>query len=675
MIKKGILWIGLCLGLALLAAGCTKSEQQPEEVADTYMKHWQQEQFDDMYSLLSEESQAAMTQEDFVNRFKTIYEGIGTSNLSIEAVTDTTGESESVDDRMIYLYEIKMDTVAGPIQASGEMEMVKEDNGESSPWRIVWNPSLIFPAMQDGDKVNVQTLKSARGEIVDRNGNGLAINGSIEVIGLIPGRMETDAEKTKAELSKRLGLSVEEIDRKLGAAWVKDDLFVPIANLNAEQAKMDYSDLKGVMRSKEPARVYPYAEAAAHLTGYIRQVTAKDISGQPERNYGPNDLIGKAGSEQVYEEVLRGIDGKRVSIVDSSGSVREVLAESNAIDGQEVRLTIDANLQTSIYQALMGDAGTAAAIHPKTGEILALASSPAYDPNAFITGLSQEQWESWNNDPDKPLMNRFTKLYSPGSVFKPFTASIGLELGISSPDKVKEIQGTRWSKDASWGSYYVTRVKDVPRVNLRDALVYSDNIYLAQEALEIGAEDFLKEAGRFGFGESLPIKYPFPKSSLANDGIKSDIQLADSGYGQGEVMMSPLHLALAYTPFINEGKLIQPVLDFQEENGAVTGSSQVLDPGTALLIKSMLADVVQDPMGTGRGASIPGIEIAGKTGTSELKSSKEEAGAENGWFVAFDTSESELLLAMMIENVEGRGGSGYVVNKGAPVLREFFGKE
>lgn len=674
-------WIGvfLCLSLVLIHTGCDRNKElDPTEIAKQYVEWWEEGSYESMYDLLSQESRQEMTKEEFATRLQTIYEGIGAEDLTIKPDFTPKEASETTDERVFYPYQIQLETSAGRVQAEGSFELLKEDNqtrAKNLSWRMVWHPSLILPAMDALDKVNVQTLPSSRGEILDRNGHGLAINGTIEVIGIIPGKLGDDGEQTLDMLAERLGISTEIIKRKLDAAWVKDDLFVPILNLNAQQGRMDYSDLEGVIKKNERARVYPYGAAAAHLTGYIRQVTKEDLTNAPEAHYGPNELIGKSGSEQVYNEVLRGRDGKRISIVDSSGQVKEIVAEKKAVNGQDIHLTIDAELQQSIYASFREDAGTAAAINPKTGEILALVNSPSYDPNAFIVGLSTEQWDEWNHNPDKPLLNRFTKLYAPGSVFKPITAAVGLKLGVTTPGKDREIHGLRWSKDPSWGNYYVTRVKEIPVLNLRDALVYSDNIYLAQEALEIGADAFLKEAVKFGFEEAVPLLFPFPKASLANKGIKNEIQLADSGYGQGEVLMSPLHLALAYTPFINGGKLIQPVLDSSEQEKGPKETREVLDSHTAQIIKSMLVDVVQDPKGSGHSADISGIEIAGKTGTAELKISKAEKGQENGWFVAFDTMESKLLLAMMIEHVEGRGGSGYVVNKATPILRKYYGKE
>lgn len=664
-------WFGLCMLLSLLT-GCMGQSSNPEDTMNRYLDAWRKAQYEEMYDMLLVSSAKEVTKEDFVNRFRKIYEGIEARNIVITPLSvPEESDDKKTDSTRLYPYEIKMDTIAGMIQAKGKIQLEKDEGGE---WRVHLTPSYIFPGMQDGDTVRVQTLQASRGEIKDRNGQGIAINGFVEMIGIVPGKLGEDAEKTKAALAERLGITQEAINRKLQASWVKDDLFVPIAYLSKNQASIDYSDLPGVLRKQEKARVYPLGEAAAHLSGYIREATAEEIAGRSDHLYGPGDLIGRAGSEQVYEDILRGRDGKRISIVDATGKTREVLAETAAVNGRDVRLTIDADLQISLYEAIREDAGTAVALHPKTGEILALVSSPAYDPNAFITGMSDEQWDAWNLNPDKPFLNRFTKLYSPGSTFKPITAAAGLELGVSYVEKAREIKGLRWSKDSSWGSYYVTRVKDSPKVNLREALLYSDNIYFAQEALEIGADAFLKETGKFLSNVNPNMTYPFPKASLSNHGIKNEIQLADSGYGQGEVVMTPLHLALAYTPFLNDGVLIPPVLDYQEGDAVGSSGISVISAGTAKLIQSMLADVVNHPGGTGYGAKIKGIELAGKTGTAELKNKKEQKGQENGWLVTFDTAESKLLLAMMVEGVEGRGGSGYVVKKARPVLEEYYRK-
>ncbi|MGR6012426.1 penicillin-binding transpeptidase domain-containing protein [Bacillus paranthracis] len=157
------------------------------------------------------------------------------------------------------------------------------------------------------------------------------------------------------------------------------------------------------------------------------------------------------------------------------------------------------------------------------------------------------------------MTNRFTQLSVPGSVFKPITAAIGLETKTIDPKEELKIEGLKWTKDSSWGNYYVTRVKDANPIDFDKAMKYSDNIYFAQEALKIGKDKFMSEAKKFGFDEKLPIEYGFPASKIANDSIKNDIQMADTGYGQGQVLMTPLHLALTYAPIVNEGKHTFPI--------------------------------------------------------------------------------------------------------------------
>ncbi|WP_199615136.1 penicillin-binding transpeptidase domain-containing protein [Paenibacillus alkalitolerans] len=658
--------------LLIVLAGC-KEEIPPEDVFESYIGYWQQGRYEQMYELISETAKDALSKEEFVNRYRSIYEGIEMSNLYVAAVPQDEEAAGDAPTVKTFPYRLVMDSAAGPIAVDGAMQIVKnkETNHE---WKVEWKPSLLFPSMDEGDKVNVRTLKAERGVIYDRVGRELAANGSIEVVGIVPGELGQAGEETIAELAERLSVPISFIQEKLAAPWVKDDLFVPIVNVTGDRVKLDFSDLQGVTKRDKSARIYPYGEAAAHLTGYIRQVTAEDMEKHPEKRLAPADVIGKAGMEQIYDDRLRGRDGVHITIVNADGVVKETLAKVDPVDGEDIHVTIDALLQESMYRSLDGDAGTGAAIQPRTGEILALVSSPAYDPNLFIQGLSEEQWNSWNEDPNNPLLNRFTKLYAPGSVFKPITASIGLQLGVSSVDEIKTIGGLRWAKDESWGNYYVKRLRDVPEESLTDAIVNSDNIYLAQEAIEIGADNFIREAEKFGFGKPLPISYPFPQASLSNDGITNEILLADSSYGQGEVVMSPLHLALSYTPFINEGELITPVLELtdDEELREEPWGDPVLAPETAAAVNRMLLEVVENPTGTGHGAYIKDRRIAGKTGTAELKRSKEEKGQENGWFVVYDAERFELLMAVMIEDVQNRGGSAYVVRKTAPVLREYM---
>ncbi|MDG0812649.1 penicillin-binding transpeptidase domain-containing protein [Cohnella rhizosphaerae] len=484
----------------------------------------------------------------------------------------------------------------------------------------------------------------------------------------MPGQLGDDPASVKAQVAAKLGITVADIDRKLGASWVKPELFVPIGVVDeADMAAFD--NVPGVVFQQKKLREYPLGEAAAHLTGYVGEINAEQLERLKDKGYKSGDVIGKAGLEQVLEDKLRGTAGVVVAIEDAAGQRKAVLAEKAAVPGTSFQLTVDAGLQKTIYDEIKADASSAAAIEPRTGEVLALLSSPSYDPNAFVRGLSAKQYASWNDDPRHPFLNRFSKGYAPGSSFKLVTGAIGLDEGTLDPNKGVDISGLKWTKDGSWGSYYVKRVHAVNPVDLSKALTYSDNIYFAQAALALGKDKFESGAARFGIGEAIPIAYPLAKSQLSNKGIKGEIQLADSGYGQGEVTMTSLHVALAFSAVVNGGNIAYPRLTLEDDpDSPQIWKAAAMTPEAADILKKDLVQAVTSPEGVGHGAYIQGAAIAGKTGTAELKASKGVKGEENGWFVGFDANDPKLLLAVMVEGVSGRGGSTYVT----PMVKRIF---
>ena len=202
-------------------------------------------------------------------------------------------------------------------------------------------------------------------------------------------------------------------------------------------------------------------------------------------------MIGKRGLEQVFDEQLKGKSGIKVTIKKPDGST-ELLAEKPVEDGPDIKLTIDIDLQASLYAELVGEAGTGAALDPVSGETLALVSSPSFDPNQATLGFSTDEWKQLQDNPQKPMTTRFKKAYAPGSVLKPITAAIGLANKVITPEQTMDISGLKWQKGASWGNYFVTRVHEANPVNLEKAMVFSDNIYFAQTALGIGKDAFTR---------------------------------------------------------------------------------------------------------------------------------------------------------------------------------------
>ncbi|PEI39534.1 MecA protein [Bacillus pseudomycoides] len=603
-----------------------------------------------MYDQLSKHAKESISKKEFTEKNEKIYEGIGVENLKIkrEKVSKDKTESE------VILFTVSMDTAGGEISFSHEATLVKEKDGDKKSWKINWTPDFIFPGMKKNYKVRLQTEQGKRGEIYDRNGKGLVVNGKATEVGIIPEKLGDTGTQTKETIAQLLNMSIEEVDQKLTAKWIKPDSYVPIGILPEGRTQSDYISLEGVSSRPVKVRTYPLGEAAAHLTGYIGEVNAEELKLLQKKGYQADDLVGKTGLEKVLENKLRGEKGGRVFMEDENGKEIKNLAKTEARDGENVTLTIDASIQEKIYNEMKNEAGSSAAINPKTGETIALVSSPAYNPNIIVRGASKAQREVWNNDLKNPMINRFTQAVVPGSVFKTITGAIGLEAKVINPTEEFKIEGLKWTKDSSWGNYYVTRVKDASPIDFDKAMKYSDNIYFAQKALKIGKDQYESMLKKFGFHEKLPIEYEFPISIIAKDGIKNDIQLADTGYGQGQVLMTPLHLALTYAPIVNEGNIPSPHLIQKEVKN---WKENVISKESQRILKSALIKVINDPDGAGKIARIDDMTLAGKTGTAELKESKEADGKELGWFAAFDANAPDMIITMMIEDVKGRGGS------------------
>ena len=381
--------------------------------------------------------------------------------------------------------------------------------------------------------------------------------------------------------------------------------------------------------------------------------------------------------EGLFEKELKGWNGCRIYIVDSEGNEKMELARVLVQHGQDVKLTIDADIQTALYKQFKEDKSCSVAMNPYTGEVLALVSTPSYDNNDFILGLSNEQWTSLNEDEDKPLYNRFRQVWCPGSAFKPITAAVGLESGAIDPEEDYGNEGLNWQKDTSWGSYYVTTLKTYEPVILENALIYSDNIYFAKAALRTGAAEMENSLLQLGFQEELPFEIKMTKSQYSNtDNIETEIQLADSGYGQGQMLINPLHMACIYTSFCNNGNVIKPYLVYEQEAKTEYWIPEAFSAETANRVLEGITKAVNDPHGSGYAAHRDDIVLAGKTGTAEIKLSKDDTtGTELGWFAIFTAErevEQPILIVSMVEDVKGRGGSGYVVEKAGLVLDDWF---
>lgn len=602
-----------------------------------------EKKYEDMYNSLSSESQKSYDQQTFVERNQNIYEGIEASNFQIEVTDETDNE---------LTYNVKMNTIAG--------EVTFENKTTIEDGKIVWDDSFIFPDLTQNDRVRVSEDEAIRGQILDRNGKMLAGQGEAYSVGLVRGKL--NGENDYDQLAELLGLTKESIQKTMSASWIQDDSFVPLTTIPSTDTQLENQLLQipGVQLNTVEVRTYPYGEVTSHLTGYMQQVTAEDLEKHQGEGYTETSMIGRSGIEAAYEKQLKGTNGATISIVDENGSTKSTVATQEKQDGQDITLTIDIDLQRDLYNAFDEDQSASVAMNPTNGEVLALVSTPSFDSNDFIYGFSTEEWDDLNNDEDQPLTNRFRATWVPGSTMKAITAAIGLET--DSLDASKDFGAEmKWQKESSWGDYFVTTLHAPNPNNLRNALIYSDNVYFAKAALEIGKDNLEKGYKSLMIGEDIPFELALTKSQYTSDSFDDEILIADSGYGQGQILMNPVQMTSIYSSFMNDGKMMTPHVVKSTETSvwAEPFSKETTDE-----IKSDLIQVVEDNNGTAHALNNSQYQLAAKTGTGEIKDSQDDTtGTELGWLsVASTDSSKPIVITTMVEDVKGRGGSNYVVN-------------
>nr|WP_223155020.1 penicillin-binding transpeptidase domain-containing protein [Alkalibacillus aidingensis] len=634
-----------------------------------FLSLWEEGNYEIIYEdHLTESTREQFTYEDYGERYESLYETLEVEDFSVEI----TEQSEMTEEQLEQLKEISdytipihisFETLAGSVDYEQEVSLekleVEDDDGQLAieKWLVEWDPSFILPGLEPGEEVWIDTLTANRGDILDRHGNFLATTGEVYEIGVTP---EAFNESQLSNLAEILNLTEDYIENKYQQNWVEPHHFVPIRNVQItdEDIRDQAVSIDGVSSRIILDRVYPYDEAAAHLVGYIAPISQEELEERADEGYTSADRIGKRGLEQLFESRLKGEDGVEIYIEKNSGATETVVKQEEQ-DGEDIQLTIDIEIQESLYDIAKEESGTAVALNPQTGEVNALLSFPSFDPNQFVLGMSNTQHEELMSNEHLPTVNRFASTYSPGSTMKLLTSLIGFDTQELDPDEVINIEGKHWQKEG-WSDYRVTRLYDqYTDIDLEAALKHSDNIYFAMLGLAIGGDRFVEGLKQLGFEESIPFTYPVTKSQISNNGqLQSEGQIADTSFGQGEVLVNIIHLSSIYGGIANDGTVMTPRL-LQDESSSIW-YNQLASEEEVELLQEYLRLVVSE--GTAQSIDISGREMAGKTGTAELKASHDDDNdAENGIFFAYDQAQPDLLLGIIVEDVGDRGGSGVTI--------------
>lgn len=575
-----------------------------------------------------------------------IYDSLGVKDINIK---DRDIQKVSKNKKQVTAkYELQ--TNYGKINRDVKLNFIKEDKD----WKLDWNQSVIIPGMQKNQSINIEPLKSERGKILDRNNVELATTGTAHEVGIVPNNVSTSDYKAIAE---KLDLSESYIKQQTEQDWVKDDTFVPLKTVqNMNQDTKNFVEKYHLTTQETESRQYPLEEATTHLLGYVGPINSEELKQKTFKGYKKDAIVGKKGIEKLYDKELQNKDGYRVTIIDDNNKVIDTLIKKKKKDGKDIKLTIDARVQKSIYNNMKDDYGSGTAIHPQTGELLALVSTPSYDVYPFMNGMSDEDYKKLTEDDKEPLLNKFQITTSPGSTQKILTAMIGLNNKTLDGKTSYKINGKGWQKDKSWGDYNVTRYEVVNGdIDLKQAIESSDNIFFARVALELGSKKFEEGMKRLGVGEDIPSDYPFYNAQISNKNLDNEILLADSGYGQGEILINPVQILSIYSALENKGNVNAPHVLKDTKNKV--WKKNIISQENIKLLTDGMQQVVNKTHREDIYRSY--ANLVGKSGTAELKMKQGETGQQIGWFISYDKDNPNMMMAINVKDVQDKGMASY----------------
>ena len=705
-----------CKYLALLLLASTLAPTlaacQPADArttAESFASDLKSREYPRIYSLLTDDARKDISLTALSQRYESIYGALGLTQSDCKLKDlKTLDANHGTATLTLTLTSEKL----GKFQLDLEAPLLRE----GGKWRIPWTSEQVLPGLTDGCRALLRTIQPKRGEIFDANGVLLAGNSYAQSVYVDTSKV-TNYETLIRLLAPELGMTEDAVRKKLAGALKRSqpDASASASPTDAEaspgptataaaqgdadgsaammyvvksyprdtltddqQEKLKAIEGVGVDESyMTPLRVYPYGDTLAHVLGYTATVSAEDLKKPENASLAQDALIGKLGLEKTYEQDLRGTPGCELVIVDADGATKLTLARKARQDGNDLRLSIDLRMQQRAEMQLMDKltdqmAGTIIVLNPKTGYIEAMASYPSFDPNVFSFSITPDVMKQLEDPIKTPQINRATQgRYPPGSSFKPFTAAMGLEDGVITPSLVfpGKITNNRWKPtDKNWVYPPIKRMEATPgELNLMNAITYSDNIYFAYTAMQVGAASFYQHCLDLGLGATMDFELPLKTSQVANtDKFESLRTLADSGYGQGELLITPLQMAALFGSLDNGGdimlpRLVQSLCATEGDNYTTTRTNapEVWRENVVgdSIINTLLPDLKRVvTMGTASGlyhSPLKDLGLCAKTGTAEIGVDKSR---EIAWLITFSTEKRDELVCALIEVPSGKGG-------------------
>jgi len=677
----------LCCAL-MATAGCTgplalgqpsptstPAAPRAELAALTFTRTWERGEFSALYDQISSSSRTQLSREAFVQQFRQAYAdaAIFSAQLQIRSVLQKEHETQ------VAFHTTYQSAAVGPFEADNTFSMALEGDR----WLVNWSPGLIWPELRPGNRFYITEKRPSRGNIYDRNGLGLAVEGQVVTLGIVPGQLDNEPTVV-ATLSRVTGLPVADIREQMSKA--KPDWFVPLKDLSVEAYRQNAAfleSLPGVVLRQSRVRAYSGGSLAAHVVGYLGKIREDELDAWQQKGYRGDETVGRAGLERWGEAYLVGQKGGVLTIVDGQGQVSNTIAERTAQPSRNIYATIDRALQSAAQLALGDRSGAVVAIAPRDGQVLAMVSSPAFDPNQFIGEVNPAVWQALLTDPRRPLLNRATQgTYPPASLFKIITTAAALEAGGYAPSSPFQCNGIWFGLGAKWAKTCWLHSGHGP-IDLATGLTASCDVVFYEigkhlHELEDGPNILAQYARAFGLGRVTGLEGFDEAAGLAPDADWKSQTLRESWYpgdtvnmaiGQGYTLVTPLQMAVMFSAVANGGALYTPqavlrVEASENEPEIVFQRKEFgrlpLKPDNLEVIRQSLLSVTSGARGTALQAfdGLP-IAAAGKTGTAE------HGGEEpHSWFAGYAPADNpQIAVAVLVE--EGGEGS----KTAAPIFR------
>ncbi|MEA3346057.1 MAG: penicillin-binding transpeptidase domain-containing protein, partial [Chloroflexota bacterium] len=544
-------FILLLFPLSACQGRLTPTPQIPpaETVARSFLQAWEQGNYQAMYRLLVPDVQDAISEEEFIAAYSSAAKTMTLTCLTA-SLYSVLEEEESAKANFSVIFETLL---AGSFRITNTLPLQLEGNH----WGVLWSRACILPQLEGGNHLYLQPEVPMRGNIYDRSGRGLAVNGTRVVVGVVPEELE-DADRALFLLSRVLGGSIASLREKYTSA--PSHWFVPLGEISAQEGAQHYdtlADLPGVVLREKSVRSYRDGELAPHVVGYMRTIGAEEVEKWREKGYPPDAMVGKAGLEAWGEEFLAGRRGGMLMVVSPNGELISKLARRSPTRGRSIYTTLDRALQKRAVELLKEQRGAIVALDPHNGQVLALASSPTFDPSILIPPTSEEDWRKLTALPGQPLLNRATQgLYPPASVFKIVTMAAGMGTGFYTTSSTFECKGVWNGLGDEWPMYCWVWPGQHGTLDLVTGLEVSCDVVFYKIGLRLHQQDpglLPSYARRFGLGKPTGLVGLPEATGLVPDDIWKPGDSVNLAIGQGDLLVTPLQIAVLISAVGNGG--------------------------------------------------------------------------------------------------------------------------